>query len=879
MSRPFADSVWEYRKAGWTGAQPVGRVDGAWKPRRKSPPAAGYTGWAGRDPSGADSQEWADGPAGACNIALHVPVGIYVPDFDVEGRKEAIEAAVGMAFPATWTSTSRGPGFRHQAFYRATLPEGRMWMDHPQPGMDSVHVGHRYAVVWPSIHPDTGDTYLWRDPSGEVYEGVPTPEDLAELPAALVLAMSREGTPLDGSAAGDADTRAAIEAMRMGAPCMRVRRQLEDALRRIDAGRTSGSIRWPGKLHALVCLGIEGHAGVPEALTQHQEAYVAARRSSRGETSACASADWWRQVKGSVGKKLAAAGGEIPETCECDRLAAGAPPLVSAPAPATAEAALPEPADLSAELAALPDESRRRRGRAVATTVGQRAAAGLLAAAEVADWRDFLASAADVTKGDFEAIVREAKEGAKAARAAAARDEAHAAAEREGTLLPAPSKPLDVARQLAAGLPGGQPSHAWWRGDFYGWTGAHWRPVDKSTYQRFVYLATERGRYLDVQAQLVTDWNPTAHKVEQVLDSLAKAILQRPADVDDERCIALRNGVLDPVRMQLLPHTPERFNLHSLPHAYDPTAGCPAWLAFLASSLPDDEDAIAFLQEWAGYLLSGRTDLQKMASLVGPPRCGKGTIARVFRGLLGAENVTTPELGKLGGQFGEEGLIGRTLAIMGDVRWHARAVTESVPVLLGISGEDARSVPRKGRTDWHGTLGVRFMLMSNDAPTFTDASAALASRMIHVEFRRSFLGREDIGLDVRLQAELPGILNWALAGLQRLQERGHFVPPASSVQLAEDVRRMASPVAAFVDDTCDLQPGAAIALADLYAHYRAWCRREGRDHVDTLEVFAKNLRSAHRGSLAVERRGRARDRTRWVVGLLYDGPDERSFGL
>ena len=33
---------------------------------------------------------------------------------------------------------------------------------------------------------------------------------------------------------------------------------------------------------------------------------------------------------------------------------------------------------------------------------------------------------------------------------------------------------------------------------------------------------------------------------------------------------------------------------------------------------------------------------------------------------------------------------------------------------------------------------------------------------------RSWLGKEDRDLEPALQAELPGILNWALAGLERL---------------------------------------------------------------------------------------------------------------
>src|SRR4051794_16780235 len=80
---PYANSAWPYRRAGWPGAIPIGR-----RAAQKSPPPTGYTGWAGRDPSGADVQAWIDGREGALNIGLHIPEGVYVPDFDVEGRRE-----------------------------------------------------------------------------------------------------------------------------------------------------------------------------------------------------------------------------------------------------------------------------------------------------------------------------------------------------------------------------------------------------------------------------------------------------------------------------------------------------------------------------------------------------------------------------------------------------------------------------------------------------------------------------------------------------------------------------------------------------------------------------------------------------------------------
>jgi putative DNA primase/helicase len=78
----------------------------------------------------------------------------------------------------------------------------------------------------------------------------------------------------------------------------------------------------------------------------------------------------------------------------------------------------------------------------------------------------------------------------------------------------------------------------------------------------------------------------------------------------------------------------------SVPFDYDPNAPTPErWLTFLKELWPDDADSIKALQEFFGYVISGRTDLQKMLLLVGPTRSGKGTIARILTALIGRGNA------------------------------------------------------------------------------------------------------------------------------------------------------------------------------------------------------------------------------------------------
>ena len=57
-------------------------------------------------------------------------------------------------------------------------------------------------------------------------------------------------------------------------------------------------------------------------------------------------------------------------------------------------------------------------------------------------------------------------------------------------------------------------------------------------------------------------------------------------------------------------------------------------------------------------------------------------------------------------------------------------------------------------------------------------------------------------LDARLAAELPGILMWALEGLDRLMRNGRFTVPGASADAANLMMDLASPMSAFVRDRC-----------------------------------------------------------------------------
>lgn len=176
---PYAQAAQTYRQNGWLGVLPV-------TGKSENLPTA-HTGREGTDPDATTISQWING-RGRDNVALRLPdtvLGIDVDAYDGRRGAETItwfEINVGSEFPATWRSTSREDDASGIYFFR--VPGGMAWPS--SLGRDSnveiIRRAHRYAVVWPSVHPDTNRVYRWYRPDGTVSDEPPSIMDLPELP-------------------------------------------------------------------------------------------------------------------------------------------------------------------------------------------------------------------------------------------------------------------------------------------------------------------------------------------------------------------------------------------------------------------------------------------------------------------------------------------------------------------------------------------------------------------------------------------------------------------------------------------------------------------------------------------------------------------------
>jgi len=395
-----------------------------------------------------------------------------------------------------------------------------------------------------------------------------------------------------------------------------------------------------------------------------------------------------------------------------------------------------------------------------------------------------------------------------------------------------------------------------YRDQFFSFNGSCYEPITEEALRANIRNFLHKQKI--VRKGKRCPFNPSDKNVQEVLMALPargcllSGHLEVPAWIGDyttpvnPALVVLKNGILNLRTRKIEPATPDYFVLNALPVKFDSSAGEPKQFhAFLDSIWGEDTQSKETLLEFFGYFLTQDTSQQKCLFILGPPRSGKGTIARILGALLGDGNIVAPTLSALGTQFGKQGLIGKQLAVIADARMSGRTdAVQTGEAILGITGEDTQSIPRKYMGDWVGKLKTRFLMMSNELTRFADSSGAMVSRFIVLAQKNTFYGKENLNLLPGILEELPGILNLSIDGYNRLIDRGHFLQPNSGMEILEEFRSLSSPILQFVDECCAVNPSATAHIDNLYQQYKKWCEVNGKTYPGTKQMFGRDLRAA-----------------------------------
>lgn len=283
----YADVYDRYIHAGWT---PLPLPRGA-----KKPPPAGYTGEGRTHPAPRCLERWAKTyPDG--NVALVMPDGVVGIDIDAyNGGANTFRRLVKRygSIPNAPFSTSRHneTGNYRSGIYMYRVPPGTVLVGALSGGIEIIQPHHRYAIAWPSIHPE-GRTYRWHDADGTA--GIPAVGDLPDLPEPWRKGLTKRTAKHDGSPF-DGDVDDWISQLPDGALSLMHRARMSDAYRRL---RYPGG-RYDTMVSAVARLVSWGAAGLPVAdeINNLYNAYVAAVDADRDGES-----EFFRALEGAIAK-------------------------------------------------------------------------------------------------------------------------------------------------------------------------------------------------------------------------------------------------------------------------------------------------------------------------------------------------------------------------------------------------------------------------------------------------------------------------------------------------------------------------------------------------------------------------------------------------
>jgi hypothetical protein len=301
----------QYVDAGWRGPIPIATTWRGAPSDGKFPPAAGYTGRRryGTWPTVEDMATWAAQPHRWSNIALRPPddvIGLDVDAYDAKRGDQTMAECVARwgELPPTWRSSSRDLDPDEMAgwdsgVYWYRVPAGLVWPGKlPGGDVEIIQHGHRYAVVWPSVHP-SGRTYRWWNlDEGDDFcpsSLIPGPSDFPHLPAAWTAGLTKGETVgrRPGVVVNERMDDHGAEARRWltpGEPCQAVVRVLDLFG---PASRHDGMVQAQVR---LLRLGEQGHRGVRAALDTLESMFVDAVTADGSRTASLAADEWQRAL-------------------------------------------------------------------------------------------------------------------------------------------------------------------------------------------------------------------------------------------------------------------------------------------------------------------------------------------------------------------------------------------------------------------------------------------------------------------------------------------------------------------------------------------------------------------------------------------------------
>jgi putative DNA primase/helicase len=282
-----------------------------------------------------------------------------------------------------------------------------------------------------------------------------------------------------------------------------------------------------------------------------------------------------------------------------------------------------------------------------------------------------------------------------------------------------------------------------------------------------------------------------------------------------------------------------------------PDAQCPAWETFLQRALPD-KDVRAFVQRAIGYTLTGSTQEKCLFVVFGPPDTGKSKFVETILALMGDyghtlkdDSITSMDAA-VGNNDDLANLVSTRFVLLDELPDGAKLNASLVKKLTGSTTYTAQ---RKYEKSFTYTPNFKIWIDTNYRPHIDADDDAMWTRVKLVPFSIVIPKEEqDPHLSEKLHNELPGILNWALRGLQDWRTAGLREPQGVRVA-TQAYRDSEDDLAQFIKEMCLVQSGEMTPTVTFMTAYNQWANTNISSRALKPRMEAKGFKYDRSGSV------------------------------
>lgn len=303
------------------------------------------------------------------------------------------------------------------------------------------------------------------------------------------------------------------------------------------------------------------------------------------------------------------------------------------------------------------------------------------------------------------------------------------------------------------------------------------------------------------------------------------------------------NGVLDVVRGELLPHSPQYGFRYVLPYDYIPDDSSEFFFEWLETITQGREDLIKSIMDLMGYILWPGYDDHVFAYLVGEGANGKSTLIHIIQAMVGRENHAAVGIQQLGSnRFAPAQLEGK-LANLSEESSGYMMSYEEMNVIKNLSSGGLIEAERKNQDGFRFVNKAKLIFSANKTPIIKEKGLAITRRMLVIPFDHT-ITNPDSRIEEQLIEEVPKITSMIVRHIQaNLKEHGGRYKVFRGGQAAAEAQRLMllKGDSAFewgkehLDSNKDYPLEDCVLISEAYGNYTEWCRINGYKSMNVMQ--------------------------------------------